>query len=347
MRRAPQIQIPFADWPEEDRYRWNAAFKTGDPFDDCGPVAHLADRTRQGLYYRYGCFLGFLMAQHPDVLALPPTERLSPSIIAQYVASRRQSCSERTVAGDLRTLRIALRLICPTNDWSWLLAIAKRIESQAPPKAERHHLVTSDRLYALGIELMDRAMAGAFGFAEPSKAQAFAYRDGLIIALLALIPLRRRTVAALRIGKHVVKSGQLWALDIPAADSKTRRALDYPIAPELSQRIDVYLSKFRCRIPGANMHHGLWASNQSRPMDHGSIYDTVCKRTQKAFGFPVSLHRFRHAAATLWSTLDPANVRGAKDLLGHASFQTTEKHYIMSRSRLAGHALARVIDGCK
>src|SRR6266436_7868108 len=204
MSRSPQIQVPLTDWPEEDRYGWNAAFKAGDPFDDCGPAAQLADRTGQGLYYRYGCFLGFLMAQHPDVLALPPTERLSPSIIAQYVASRRQSCSERTVAGDLRTLRAVLRFICPTSDWSWLLAIAKRIEHQAPPRPERHHLVTSDRLYALGIELMDRAMADAFGFAEPSKAQAFAYRDGLIIALLALIPLRRRTVAALRIGKHVV-----------------------------------------------------------------------------------------------------------------------------------------------
>src|SRR5437016_5391963 len=103
MRRTPQKQVPFKAWPEEDRNRWTAAFKAGDPFDDCGPAAHLADRTRQGLYYRYGCFLGFLMAQHPDVLALPPTERLMPSNMAQYVASRRQSCSERTVAGDLRT----------------------------------------------------------------------------------------------------------------------------------------------------------------------------------------------------------------------------------------------------
>ena len=36
-----------------------------------------------------------------------------------------------------------------------------------------------------------------------------------MIALLALIPLRRRTLAALRIGKHVVKTGQVWALEIP------------------------------------------------------------------------------------------------------------------------------------
>ena len=134
------------------------------------------------------------------------------------------------------------------------------------------------------------------------------------------------------------------ALPCRPADTKTRRALDYPVSPELSQRIDVYLSKFRCRIPGANMHDGLWASKQSRPMDHGSIYDTVRKRTRNAFGFAVNLHRFRHAAATLWSTRDPANVRGAKDLLGQASFQTTEKHYIMAQSRLAGRALARAID---
>lgn len=53
--------------------------------------------------------------------------------------------------------------------------------------------------------------------------------------------------------------------------------------------------------------------------------------------------RFRIAAATLWSIRDPANVRGVKDLLGHSSFATTEKHYIMSQSRLAGRALARAI----
>jgi integrase/recombinase XerD len=227
------------------------------------------------------------------------------------------------------------------------LAIAKRIAAQAPRRPERHHLVTSERLYALGVELMDRAMAGAATRKKPSKAQAFQYRDGLIIAFLALIPLRRRTLSALRIGKQLVKVGETWTLDVPAEDTKTRRALDYPLSPELSERIDVYLSRFRCRIPGANNYDGLWASNQGRSMDHGSIYLAVRKRTRRAFGFPVNLHRFRHAAATFWSIQDPSNVRGAKDLLGQASFGTTDKHYIMSQSRIAGRALARAIGCCK
>jgi integrase/recombinase XerD len=154
----------------------------------------------------------------------------------------------------------------------------------------------------------------------------------LIIAFLALIPLRRRTLAALRIEKQLVKVGETWALDIPAEDTKTRRALDYPVSPELSECIDVYLSKFRCRIPGADNHDGLWASNQGRSMDHGSIYHSVWKRTRQAFGFSINLHRFRHAAATFWSTQDPANVRVVKtcSVIRHLNQQ---KRSTLCRSR--------------
>ena len=346
-RHGPRWRLRFDDWPAQARSRWNAAFKAGDPIDDCGPAAHHSDRTRQQLLYHCEWFLGFLEAHYPELLARPPAERLDAKIIAHYVAECRKSCRDTTIAGYLQKLRFALIILCPTGDWSWLLAIAKRIAAQAPRRPERHHLVTSERLYALGVELMDRAMTGAATREKPSKAQAFQYRDGLIIAFLALIPLRRRTLAALRIKKQLVKVGETWALDIPAEDTKTRRALDYPVSPELSECIDVYLSRFRCRIPGADNHDGLWASNQGRSMDHGSIYLAVWKRTRQAFGFPINLHRFRHAAATFWSMQDPANVRGVKDLLGHSSFRPTETNYIMARSRIAGRALARAIDSRK
>jgi integrase/recombinase XerD len=203
--------------------------------------------------------------------------------------------------------------------------------------------VTSEQLYALGIELMERAVTNSKEATHITKAHAFDYRDGLIIALLALIPLRRRTLAALSVGTHLVKSGALWSLDIPAKDSKTKRPLEYGIAPDMSERIDRYLAQFRRRIPSAKVHDGLWASDQGRPMDDGTIYDMVRRRTREAFGFPINLHRFRAAAGTLWSIHDPANVRGVKDLLGHASFDTTEGHYIMAQSRIAGRALAHAV----
>jgi integrase len=348
MPRKPRIYLRFDSWPIEDRARWQAAFVEGDRFEGSGPGSHLAEATRRNLWISYARFLGFISAHRQDLLELRPEARIDPLIVAAYVAWRRRSCGDAMIAVDLDGLRGALRLICPGVDWSWLLTISKRIKAAAPRKARKYHLVTSEQLYALGIELMDRAVVDAEAAERISKAHGLEYRDGLIIALLALIPLRSRALVALRIGKQLVKTGDFWDLDIPAADTKTRRALDYPIGEELCTRIDLYLQRFRLRIPGAGTHIGLWASNKRRPMSAIGIDKAVRRRTKKAFGFAVNLHRFRHAAASFWSIRDPVNVRGVKDLLGHASFGgMTEKHYIMGQSRLAGRALAQAVDAAR
>jgi integrase/recombinase XerD len=347
MSRKTRMHLPFDDWPAEDRKRWESAFKTGDRFDESGPGAHLAESTRRVWRESYARFLGFISSHRQDLMHLPPKARIDRLVVADYVAWRRKSCGDVTVAIDLDHLRGALKLICPGVDWSWLLTITKRIAAAAPRRHPKYHLVTSDRLYALGLELMDGAVIDADAVKHISKAHACQYRDGLIIAFLALIPLRSRTLVAMRIGSHLVKTGDLWGLDIPAADTKNRRPLDYPIPTELSVRIDLYLERFRSQIPGAEKHTAPWPSNQGRPMCAMAIYDAVRRRTRKAFGFGVNLHRFRHAAASFWSIRDPANVRGAKDLLGHSSSSTMDKHYIITQSRLAGRVLARAVDAAR
>jgi site-specific recombinase XerD len=339
MRRASNLYYP--DWPQDDRTRWEAAFEAGaDRFDGYGPAVHLAEPTRLGLQDGYAKFLAFLSAHDSDLLARPPASRINRKIIQAYVESF--ACGSVTTVTYLHRLRDTLRFICPEEDWTWLLTIIKRFSAQARPKPKKHNMVTSEALYALGIKLMDGAVRNCT--TETSKAQAYAYRDGLMIALLASIPLRLRTLAALRIGTNLERSGNLWALDIPAEDNKTKRPLEYSISVELSGCIDLYLNQIRCRIRGADIHDYLWASEQGRAMADDSIYSTITRRTHEAFGFSVNPHCFRRAAATFWSLRDPANVRGVKDLLGHASFDTTEKHYIMAQSRVAGRALARIIQ---
>jgi integrase/recombinase XerD len=345
MSSASKVQLPFREWPADDRQRWEAVFKSGDLFDEATRGAHLAPSTREALRASYARYLRFVADHHNALLERPPEVRLNRELVAEYVSLLRRTNQESSVVTTLGHLRLSLRLICPDIDWAWLLTITKRIAAVAPRKARKHPTVTSERLYLLGIELIDRAVATASKDGEISKLAAMEYRDGLLIALLALFLPRRRTVTAIRIGKQLVRTGELWALEIPPEDTKNKQALDFSISADMSRRIDVYLQEFRVHLPAADRHKGLWASNKRRPMSHSAIYDAVRRRTKTAFGFALNLHRFRHAAGCFWSIRDPVNVRGVKDLMGHASFEKmTEKHYMMGQSRLAGRALAKALD---
>jgi integrase/recombinase XerD len=344
MRRVSKLQLPFSAWPDEDRHRWGEAFRPGDFFDENRRGAHLSPATRNALRVSYAQYLRFVAEKYPLLLRKLPEQRIDRAKLAEYVVLLRRTNQDVSIVTSLHHLRLALRLICREEDWSWLLTVIKRIAASARRSAKRYGLVSSDQLYMLGLELMDKAVALADGQRKVSKTVAVQYRDGLLIAVLAGTGIRRRTVTALRIGNHLVKDGELWTLEIPAEDVKGKRPLDPYVSRVLSARIDLYLQRFRGRLPGAESHDSLWPSNKVGPMTGNAIYDAVFKRTKKAFGFGVNLHRFRHASGALWSVEDPANIRGVKDFLGHTSFETTEGHYLMSQSRIAGRTLAAAID---
>jgi integrase/recombinase XerD len=346
MSRASKKQLPLQDWPDNDRQCWEVVFKPGDLFDEPNRGAHLAPPTREALRVSYAQYLRFISDHHKELLDRPPEARINRQLIAEYVSQLRKTNQASSVVSTLNHLRLALRLICPNVDWSWLLTITKRIAAVAPLKIRKQPSVTSERLYLLGIRLMDDAVADARRHDEISKRTAMEYRDGLLIALLALFIPRRRTVTAMRIGKQLVRGGELWALAIPPEDTKNRQVLEFSISADVSRRIDVYLEEFRVRLPGSNSHDGLWGSNKRGPMSDSAIYDAVRRRTKAAFGFAVNLHRFRHAAGKFWSIQDPVNVKGVKDLMGHRSYdKTTDKYYVMGQSRLAGRALTKALDG--
>src|SRR5262245_1558159 len=172
MPRGHKIMLSFSDWPTEDQHRWEAAFKSSDRFDERSYGAHLAPATRKARRESYGRFLGFISTIHPNRLKAPPEARIDRSIVAEYVIWRRRSGEVMSLAADLGHFRDALKLICPDSDWSWLLNIIKRIAVTVPRRARKYHLITSDRLYLLGSELMDRAVADADAAKRISKAHA-------------------------------------------------------------------------------------------------------------------------------------------------------------------------------
>ena len=82
-------------------------------------------------------------------------------------------------------------------------------------------------------------------------------------------------------------------------------------------------------------------------MVSNGIYLTVWKRTKRFIRFRRQSTSISPCSGQLLVQSDPRNVKGVKDLLGHASFATTQKHYIMAQSRLAGRVFARAIDAVR
>lgn len=331
--------LPFGDWPEADRTAWEAAFAAANLFDGRGPAAHWSLGSRTSVRSGYSRWLGYVRAVQPNVLDLPPADRANPNHIESYVEVLRAEVSPTTVWNYVKHLYDALRVMAPRRDWSWLKAVAANLELEIRPAAKRHRMVDADRLLDLGLRLMDGADLDGGALAGPIQ-----YRDGLLIALLASRPIRRRTIALMRLDQHLVKIGKRYVLCFERTDVKNKRPVEFYLPERLTCYIDDYVGGVRPRFPGAGSHEGVWASAKGGPMHPEALNDAVKRRTAAAFGHGINLHLFRDCAATTLAVHDPSHVACAKDVLGHSDSRTTERHYNQARSLEASRSYNATLE---
>jgi integrase/recombinase XerD len=189
--------LPVNEWPEADREAFRAAYEPGDVFDEtAGPGAHLAERTRAWIRFTYRRWLGFLKANYPDDFSMPPAARITPERVRAFIDHLGTEIKPTSVAMTADRLCTAARLIAPTTDWAWLRSIKSRLASRARPEDRFDRLVPPLQTLNFGFELMDAALTLPIDDGKQRESQ---YRDGLLLALLSLWPIRRRSIAALTV----------------------------------------------------------------------------------------------------------------------------------------------------
>jgi integrase len=302
------------------------AFRDSTILEDGGPGAVWSEGSRRSVRHSYRRWLGFLATHEPDALDLDPVVRVTEDRIRRYVDALQGSISPAGTHNYVKHLYDALRVMAPGHGWSWLERLARSLSRLVTPRSKRHRVVSAHALVALGIDLMEQAEHGDTMTGNP----ALLYRDGLIIALLAARPIRRRNLAMMRIGRHLLRDRVGYRLAFNDDETKSGMPLHLDLPQFLIPFIDAYLDRWRPAIAGAEGHDGLWASMKGCPMSGDALYDRVCIRTARAFGHAVNLHLFRDCVATTIALEDPANVGIAAELLGHASLAMTERHYIQA-----------------
>ena len=220
---------------------------------------------------------------------------------------------------------------------SWLASLNARLAARAEPENRFNLLVAAWHTLDFGIELMDKALTSP---TTGHRRREIQYRDGLLVALLSLWPIRRRSLAALTVSRHVEFDAAGVNLLLHPEDTKSKRAESFRVPERLLPYLLRYLEEIRPRLLGHGDHDGLWASYRGRPLMAGRIYAIVRARIMKKFGKAMGLHDFRRAGATFLAMEAPDNIGLIPGMLQHASPEVSEQHYNLARSMEASRRFA-------
>lgn len=336
--------LPIELWPEADRRAWMSACQPSQRLKRGGTGSHMKSITLNDLARRYGYFLDFVNRRgllDPDKAA---GAHVTSENVEAYVAELNGRVGSVTTHGSVYKLRRACELINPTLDLSWLADIEKDIALVMRPRSKSDHWVLTEVLVEAGLTLITEAE----NFRKISKlGQARQVRNGLMVTMLAMHPIRLKNFAALEIGRNFLEIKDSWWIVLSASDTKENRPDERRVDDLLQPALDRYLGKYRPALMGADQAiNALWlSSNDGEPMTYAGVAHAITETTRATVGVAVSPHLFRTATATSAAIHGGANPHLASALLHHTDHKVTESHYNRASSLSAAQSYRSIVQG--
>src|SRR5680860_93837 len=330
---------PLYDWPTADREAWERACVAAQRLKPGGAASRMKPSTRTSLVRGYGYLLDFcrrngVLDDNPE-----PAGYVTPKIIEAFVHELHGRIGSVTRATYIdRILRIA-RILAPGRDLIWLREIEGDLRYEARPRPKYHRIVPSERLLALGLELISR---GETSNHLTDLARARLVRDGLMVALLSLCPIRLRNLAELRVGRHLRRIGDTWWIILEAAETKTGRPDERPVPEILTSHIDRWLKHWRTLFRDPD--DAFWASIKGGPLAYTYVGHIITETTHRELGVAVNPHLFRDCAVYTVA-INAGDCMGiASGLLQHTNQRSVEKYYNKGASLDAVRRYQQIID---
>jgi site-specific recombinase XerD len=338
--------LPLDKWPEADRLAWSSACRPAERLKRGGGASGLAPITRSDLLRRYGYFLDHIRRNEgldPDAGAAVV---VTPERVERYIAELKTHVGSVTVYGSIYKLRRMAQFLAPGRDYTWLTEIEKDLALVMEPKSKLDRLVYTNIIVEAGWVLMVEADATK---ERTALARARQFRNGLMIALLALHPVRLKNFAALKIGRTFVKVKDKWWIVLPASETKEKRSDEREVDHCLTSWIERYLSIHRPVLAASSdPQTALWlSSNDGNAVTYLAVERIVSVTTMETIGVDISPHLFRAAGATscaVWSG-DQPHLGSA--LLHHVDPAITREHYNRATSLSANQSFIALIKSLR
>jgi len=334
--------LPIALWPNADRAAWISACRPSERLKRGGTGSHMKPVTLDDLARRYGYFLDFLDRHGQLDSEAAAGTSVTPERVDTYLAELKGRVGSVTVYGSIYKLRRACELIDPKRELSWLAEIESGLAMILRPRSKAGRWVLTEVLVEAGLTLI----AEAEGSKTMSKlAQARQVRNGLMVAMLAMHPIRLKNFAALEIGRSVIQIKGSWWIALPASETKEQRADERRVNDLLAPALDRYLQKYRPLLARTgDLPPALWlSSNDGNPMSYNGVEYAITETARLTVGIGVSPHLFRTSSASSAAIYGGANPHLASALLHHTDSRVTERHYNHASSLTAAASLRDIV----
>ncbi len=216
----PVRSAPLAEWTIADQAAWARAIAPRARLHKGGAGGHLAPITQRDLAKRYGYFIDHLIRHGLFEPEAGPAAQVIPDLVASFVEELSARVGSVTTAGTVYKVRRAAELLDPNRDFAWLAEIEKDLALVMRPKSKDHRLVDPDLIVEAGLALIKEATDNP---ALTPLRRARQVRDGLMIALLALCPIRLKNFAALELQGSFRRVGTRWLIVLDRGETKSGR----------------------------------------------------------------------------------------------------------------------------
>ena len=135
--------------------------------------------------------------------------------------------------------------LAPERDFGWLKNVEAQLRARARPRAK---IFAHGRKRGAGRGGSRPDARGPRAAKPGSAEQARTFRNGLIIALLAVCPIRVGSFASLTLGRSFLRIGDGWWIRLAANETKSGRPDERPVPGFLTSCVDEYLRAYRPRF---------------------------------------------------------------------------------------------------
>jgi hypothetical protein len=276
----------------------------------------------------------------------------------RFLEVARAAWGSVTLAYSVYKIRRVAEILCPDSDLRWLRELEADLRFDMRPKRRPENFTTQE-LTEAGLSLFRQADLSET--LSPVKKAVLA-RNGLMVAVLALHPMRHKNFYELTLGRQLRLTERSWWIELEAEETKTRKHDEKRLAGDLTPFLNEYLKNYRPNLLQAgsiSLEGGshavldelesvtgpLWVSVEGVRLSYSGVGLATTDSTEATLGIRLSPHAFRRALTT--TAIHSHRPDLATAILQHTDPRVTAEYYDRSSSLKAGDELRKILRSLK